>query len=291
VAFARTRGQPQGCVRKHEASGRARFGGDGHRGSAFAQDDRSAAAWDARETKLANEYLSLLVERRSYGRMIDLLWVLYAKHESTPLLLENIRAQAAQSKRPSVRLVEAHLLRKSGDVKSAAAICDEVLKAEPNNRFALRARADLADELKETDRWPRSRKKLARSLPDNDAAKPGALLDYGNMALGSGRNADAAQAWEAAAKLRPGDLDLAREVAQYLLQAGFPDRAAAFFENLTKRSRSAEAARCALRSGAHPQPRGSISEGGCGGEGSARRCSTSAMGATLTFSVRRVRLA
>ena len=168
--------------------------------------------------------------------MVDLLWDLYSKHESTALLLENIRAQSANSKHPSVLLVESHLLRKSGDMKAAAAICDAVLEGGADNRHALRARADLAAELKEPAVGLALLKKLAESLPDNDAGKPGAWIETRNLALGSGKNAEAAQAWEAASKLRPGDLDLAREVAQYLLQAGFPDRAAAFFENLTRQS-------------------------------------------------------
>lgn len=198
--------------------------------------DKATSQWDARETKLANEYLALLVERPESGRVVDLLWDLYVKHESTVLLLEHIRAQAAGARHPSVLLVEAMLTRKSGDSKAAAAICDEVLKIEPNNRYALSARADLADELKDPAAGLVYRKKLAETLPDDDASKPGALLDYGNAAFVIGKHTEAAQAWEAAAKLKPGDLDLAREVAQYLLQAGFPDRAAAFFENLTKQT-------------------------------------------------------
>ena len=203
--------------------------------SALAQTGPTAK-WDARETKLANEYLSLLVERPESGRVVDLLWDLYAKHESTALLLENIHAQAAKQRHPAVLLVEALLLRKNGNLKAAVALCNEALKAEPNNRFALHARVDLAVELKNPATGLALLKKLAESLPDNDASKVGAWIEYGNLALGSGKNADAAQAWEAAAKLKPGDLDLARQVAQLLLQAGYPDRAAAFFESLTRQT-------------------------------------------------------
>lgn len=203
--------------------------------STFAEE-KNTGKWDERETRLANEYLSLLVERPEYGRVVDLIWELYSKHDATKLLLENIHAQAADSKHAAVRLVEAHLLRKGGDSKAAATIYDEVLKIDGANRFALRARADLAVELKEPAIALALLKKLAESLPDADAAKAGAWIEYGNAALGAGKNADAAQAWEAAAKLKPGDLDLARQVAQLLLQAGFPDRAAAFFEGLTKQT-------------------------------------------------------
>ena len=203
--------------------------------SALAQTG-APSKWDTRETKLANEYLSLLVERPESGRVIDLLWDLYAKHDSTSLLLENIHAQAAKQRHPAVLLVEALLLRKNGDLKAAVVLCDEALKAEPNNRFALHARVDLAVELKDQATALALLKKLAESLPDSDASKVGAWIEYGNLALGSGKNADAAQAWEAAAKLKPGDLDLARQVAQLLLQAGYPDRASAFFESLTKQT-------------------------------------------------------
>lgn len=203
--------------------------------SAFAQTS-TPSKWDERETRLANEYLSLLVERPEYGRVVDLLWELYSKHDETRLLLENIQTQAANSKFTAVRLVEAHLLRRSGDLKSAAVIYDGVLKADEANRFALRARADLAGDLKEPAVALSLLKKLAETLPENDPAKADAWIEYGNAALGGGKNADAANAWEAAAKLKAGDLDLARQVAQLLLQAGFPDRAAAFFEGLTKQT-------------------------------------------------------
>ncbi|MBX7208353.1 MAG: hypothetical protein K1X78_08595 [Verrucomicrobiaceae bacterium] len=203
--------------------------------SALAQE-KPGAKWDERETRLANEYLSLLVERPEYGRVVELLWDLYAKHDATKLLLENIRTQAADSKHASVRLVEAHLLRKSGDLKPASEIYDQVLKADAANRYALRARADIAGEMKQPAAALPLLKKLAETLPDGDAAKVDAWIEYGNAALSAGRNADAADAWEAAAKLKPGDLDLARQVAQLLLQAGFPDRAATFFEGLTKQA-------------------------------------------------------
>ena len=50
-------------------------------------------AWDEKDTRLANEYLSLLVEQPESGRVVDLLWDLYLQHDSTALLLENIKAQ------------------------------------------------------------------------------------------------------------------------------------------------------------------------------------------------------
>ncbi len=191
-----------------------------------------AAAWDARETRLANEYLALLVDAPEHGRVVDLLWDLYEKHGETKLLLENIRAQAAASKHPSVRLVEAHLLWKSGNLKSAASLYDDVLKAEPGNRFALRARADLAIESRQPEQALALVKRLAESLPDGDAGKAAAWMEYGNLALATNKPDVAAAAWESAAKLKPDDQDLARQVAHSLLRAGLAERAGAFFEKL-----------------------------------------------------------
>ena len=49
-------------------------------GLLHAQD---AKPWSERDTRLANEYLSLLVQQPEYGRVVELLWTLYEKHEST----------------------------------------------------------------------------------------------------------------------------------------------------------------------------------------------------------------
>jgi predicted Zn-dependent protease len=183
--------------------------------------------WAERETRLANEYLSLLVQQPEYGRVLDLLWTLYEKHDSTKLLVENVSQQAAASKHPAVLLVHGHLLRRSGDLAAAAAKYDEVLKAEPVNVFALRSRADVAVELKQPEEAIALLKRLAQA--DKSAAT---WIEIGNLALGGGKNAEAAEAWETAARLQPEDFALARQVAQLLLQAGFPERAASFFAKL-----------------------------------------------------------
>uniref|UniRef100_UPI003784B42F tetratricopeptide repeat protein n=1 Tax=Prosthecobacter sp. TaxID=1965333 RepID=UPI003784B42F len=183
--------------------------------------------WAERETRLANEYLSLLVQQPEYGRVLDLLWTLYEKHDSTRLLVDNVSQQASASKHPAVLLVHGHLLRRSGDLAAAAGKYDEVLKAEPANVFALRSRADVAMEQKQPEAAIVLLKRLAQA--DKSA---GTWIEIGNLALGSGNNAEAAEAWETAARLQPEDFALARQVAQLLLQAGFPERAASFFAKL-----------------------------------------------------------
>jgi tetratricopeptide (TPR) repeat protein len=188
--------------------------------------------WAERETKLANEYLSLLVQQPEYGRVLDLLWALYEKHDATKLLVENVSQQAEQSNFEAVKIVEAHLIRRSGDLKKAAQLYDKLLKADSKNLILLRSRAEVARELSDPVTAFTLIKKAAELVPADDPQGPQMWIELGGMALAGGKNAEAADAYERAAKLKPQDIDLARQVAQLLLQAGFPDRAAGFFARL-----------------------------------------------------------
>jgi len=189
-------------------------------------------AWSERETRLANEYLSLLVQQPEYGRVLDLLWALYEKHDATKLLVENVTQQAATSKFAAVKIVEAHLIRRSGDLKKAAQLYDALLKLDEKNLTLLQSRAAVARELADPATAFTLIKKAAELVSPDDPQGPPMWVELGGMALAGGKNAEAADAYERAAKLQPQDIDLARQVAQLLLQAGFPERAASFFAKL-----------------------------------------------------------
>lgn len=197
-----------------------------------AQAQAADTAWSERETRLANEYLSLLVQQPEYGRVLDLLWTLYEKHDATRLLVENVSQQAKASSSLAVKMVEAHLVRKSGDLKKAAQLYDALLVHNAANLTLLEARAAVAREMSDTATALTMLRKAAELAPAADARAPRLWIEFGGMALTAGKNAEAVDAYERAAKLRPQDLDLAREVAQLLLQAGSPERAAAFFSQL-----------------------------------------------------------
>ncbi len=200
----------------------------------LAPAQQPASAWSDRETRLANEYLSLLVEKPEYGRVVDLLWQLYDKRGATAVLLENIHAQAQQTRHPAALLVEAHLVRKSGDTKKAAALYDDILKLDAKNTIALRARAELASESGSADIAQAMQQRLVDSLPDSDPAKTEAILQLGNLAFAADQTEAAAEAWQKAAALHPQDLALARTVAQLMLRAGYPQRAVAMLDALAK---------------------------------------------------------
>ncbi len=196
------------------------------------QAQTADTAWSERETRLANEYLSLLVQQPEYGRVLDLLWTLYEKHDATKLLVENVSKQAKSSNFPAVKLVEAHLIRRSGDLKQAAKLYDELLKADGKNLTLLQSRAAVARELSDPATAFTLIKKAAELVPPDDPQGPLMWIELGGMALAGGKNAEAADAYERAAQLKPQDIELARQVAQLLLQAGFPERAASFFSTL-----------------------------------------------------------
>lgn len=197
-------------------------------------------AWTERETRLANQYLSLLGEQPEYGRVLDLLWELYEKHDSTALLLQNIEAQAKASNHPSIMLVRAHLVRRSGDPKAAIPLYEAVLEIQPNQVPALRSLADLLAETNDGIRAFALRKQLADLLPESSNERARAWIDAGHLALLQELPEEAAAAWEEAAATRPEDVDLIREVARLLIRAGKPDRGAHYLDALIEKTDSAK---------------------------------------------------
>jgi predicted Zn-dependent protease len=203
--------------------------------SAPSHAENAAAPWSAKDTRLANEYLSLLVDEPEYGRVVDLLWELYARRDSTALLLENVHEQAAASGHPSVLLVEAHLIRRSGDLQKAATLYDAILAKEPGMAPAARARAEVAIELGDTA----GAIKLLRDLASK-ASDPALWMRLADLELSSGKVNEAAASWEAALKLKGDDLELTRQVAQHLLRAGLPERAEALLSKLAEKAEPAQ---------------------------------------------------
>lgn len=189
--------------------------------------------WSEKDSRLATEYLNLLVEKPEYGRVLDLLWELYDRHQSTPFLLENIAQQVKAQPHPSVMLVHAHLLRKSGNLVQASALYTEVLKQDAKNVVALRARADIAQENGDTSSALGFLLKLTDTFPTGDPQRAPLLLEQGKLAVAVNQMDEAARAWEQAVKLQPDNAALSREVAQLLLSSGFLDKALTLYKQLT----------------------------------------------------------
>ena len=204
--------------------------------SAAGQGQAAPQTWTERETGLANQYLSLLVSQPEYGRVLDLLWALYEKHDATALLIENVTVQMQANRHPSVLMVLGHLHRKNGNLAKAATLYDEVIQADPQNANALQSRAAVAQELGDPVKAWQLIGQLSGQLSAADPRKVETLLQLGSLALAAGKNQEAVKAWQSAAALKPRDFDLMRQVAELILRAGFPDQAAAFYSTLTEQS-------------------------------------------------------
>ncbi len=192
-----------------------------------------ASPWSEKDTRLASEYLNLLVEKPEYGRVLDLLWELYEKHQSTTFLLENIAQQAKAQPHPSVLLVQAHLLRKSGNQDQASALYQEVLKLDSKNAIALRASVDMAQENGDHAGALGFLRTLTELYSANDPQRAPLLVEQGKLAIAVNQREEAAKLWEQAVKLQPENTALSREVAQLLLSAGFLDKALTLYKQLT----------------------------------------------------------
>ena len=124
-------------------------------GSALAQEaaeKANAAPWTESDSRLANHYIQLLQKDPSYGKVLDLLWDLYAKKDQTALLLDYFKG-ASESGPAVAKLLYAHLLRKGGDLEAARPFYDQALEADPASLPALRALAEIADQQK---RWAKA---------------------------------------------------------------------------------------------------------------------------------------
>lgn len=192
--------------------------------------------WSERETHLANEYLGLLVSQPDYGRVVDLLWALYDKHGASQLLIENVVTQARATNHPALLMVLGHLYRKGGFVDQAKAVYDEVLRVEPKNARALQSRADLASQSGDSQTAYEIISKLVAYTPEADPQKVSMLMQLGSLAVALAQNEAAVSAWERAVKLRPGDFNLVRQVAELILRIGLPDRAAVFYMSLAEQT-------------------------------------------------------
>lgn len=205
--------------------------------SALHSPAQEAKPWTEKDTRLATEYLSLLVKKPESGRVLDLLWELYDKRGQTGFLLDSIAKQVDKSDSPATRLIQGHLLRKAGQEAAAKANYEKALALKPDRSgeiIAYRGLADLARDAGDKVGALQSFDKLVKATPTDDPQRPALLMELGRLALDAGKADDAAAAWEEAAQLKPQDTALAGEVAQLLLGSGFTEKALAIYEKIAQ---------------------------------------------------------
>ncbi len=199
--------------------------------SSLAPAQEKTNPWPDKDVRLATEYLNLLVEKPEYGRVLELLWALYDKHEATSFLLDSVSAQAAGQPHPHVLIVKAHLLRKAEKMPEAITAYEAVLALDEKNTIALRAMADLLREAGRIQNSLSYVEKLTEAATFPSALHSALLVEQGSLLIQLGKPDDAAAVWEKAIREQPDDGALARMVAQHLLGAGFLDKAIVLYRN------------------------------------------------------------
>lgn len=200
-----------------------------------AEEAAPAAPWTEADSKLANHYIQLLQRDPSYGKVLDLLWQLYAKKEQTELLLDYF-LKAGENGPEVARLIHAHLLRKSGDLEAARSGYDAVVAADPANLPALRALAEIADEQK---RWAKALSLYTRLTelvaPGTDEALVVRKRRADLLRL-QGQVEAAVAEWKSLLAGFPDRADLRGEITALLLEAGETEAAADLLGDLAKNS-------------------------------------------------------
>jgi len=193
---------------------------------AIAQDagpDESVAAeaseWSATDTKLANHYLSLLQATPEYGSVLDLLWALYEKRESIPLLLEYIGGAAESDEEGTAKLLYAHLLRKNGDDDEAQERYSQVLDLQPENVHALRGAAEMAESSGKSAKAQAYYNRLIPLLPLPDREGAEMRMRKAGLLKGLGQIDEAVELWLEVLAAFPEDIGLRAEVVGLLLEA------------------------------------------------------------------------
>lgn len=177
------------------------------------------ATWTQADSRLANHYIQLLQRDPAYGKVLDLLWDLYAKKNQTPLLLGYFKG-ASESGPPVAALIYAHLLRKGGDLEAARPFYDEVLEKDPDNLPALKALAEIADQQK---RWAKALAlytRLVEVLPEEDEESVAVRLRKAALHKLQGQTEAAVADWEALLARHPQDAGLRAEIVSLLIEAG-----------------------------------------------------------------------
>ena len=175
--------------------------------------------WSVTDTKLANHYLSLLMATPEYGSVLDLLWALYEKRESIPLLLEYIGGAAEADEEGTAKLLYAHLLRKNGDNDAAQERYSQVLDLQAENIHALRGAAEMAESSGKSAKAQAYYNRLIPllPLPDRDGAEM--RMRKAGLLKGLGQIDEAVELWLEVLAAFPEDIGLRAEVVGLLLEA------------------------------------------------------------------------
>lgn len=195
--------------------------------------------WSEADTRLANQYLHLLEKDPGYGKVFELLWGLYEKRGQTEVL-DAYLAKAAQAGTGVAPLLDAHVKRRQGDIEAARERYDQVWERNPEDRHALRALAEIADETHRESKALSYYTRLVELGATSEEERVRDRLKQADLMRRLGQSEVAIQAWEDMLA-KPGlDVPQRRSVMANLIGSGRPEVVITALEGQVKSTDSAE---------------------------------------------------
>ena len=191
-----------------------------------------AGGWSDSDTALVRSAFQMFEADPSYGRVTDLLWEVYAKHDQVDLLLESLAAQVGAN--PLAGLLKGHVLRRHGDLAAAADAYDRFLQAKPDHVHGTRARAQLAAQTGDPDLAVALFSRLREVVAGSPDELVEVLLELADAHDRAGDREQARERWLEAVDLRPGDHGLRERVGRELARSGDLEAAAVQFRLLAE---------------------------------------------------------
>ncbi len=188
--------------------------------------------------KVIERYKQILEKTPTEGTALDRLWKSYLDLGKTDDLVGQYQSGGTF---PS-EMVLGHLQRRAGNFEEAAAAYERAAALDPTSPLPLFSLAKLhTDAGRPRFAAPVLEKALAL-LAENDPRRIETLLQLGVAWLGGGDLTKAAEAWEGAVTLNPGDLDLRRRLAENYAKNHLAERAIPHLEYVAQNAPPAERA-------------------------------------------------
>lgn len=204
-----------------------------------AKPNPQKTAWSEADTRLANQYLHLLEKDPGYGKVFELLWGLYEKRGQTEVL-DSYLAKAAQAGTGVAPLLDAHVKRRQGDIEAARERYDKVWELNQQDRHALRALAELADESHRESKALSYYTRLVELGATSEGERVRDRLKQADLMRRLGQSEVAIQTWEDMLA-KPGlDAKQRRSIMANLIGSGRPEVVIETLEGQVKSTDSAE---------------------------------------------------
>ncbi len=198
----------------------------------FSATGLAEETWDASDTRLANHYIISLNQQPEYGKVLDLLWDHYEKHDQTRLLLQYFDQAARRDDATVAKLINGHLLRKKGNPEAALEAYLTVNSESPGNPHVVRALAEVNQQLGNHEVALTHFTQLIAMIAPNSEDRVDFEMARSDLLRNLDRPGEAIENWLQILKTYPTDLDLRKRIVALLLEEGQTQAAIASFAPL-----------------------------------------------------------